>query len=86
MEPKPSFQTSGEALTAILERRDMGSPMGARTRKALRILFVLLGLFVLGSVAVGILGKKTSRPFQEEGTSLDPYGNRNNPYNPWGRR
>ena len=43
---------------------------------------ILLGLFVLVSVAIGVFGKKTERRFQEESQTLDPYGNRN----PWGRR
>ena len=83
MNPNPRYRTSAEALAAIVAPRTINSPMGDRTRKILRIVMVLLGLFVLGSVVVGVFGKKTERRFQEESQTIDPYGNRNFP---WGRR
>lgn len=83
MNPNPKYRTSAEALAAIVAPRTISSPMGDRTRKIVRIVMVLLGLFVLGSVVVGVFGKKTERRFQEESQTIDPYGNRNFP---WGRR
>mgnify|MGYP003379717521 CR=1 FL=1 len=83
MNPNPKYRTSAEALAAIVAPRIISSPMGDRTRKIVRIVMVLLGLFVLGSVVVGVFGKKTERRFQEESQTIDPYGNRNFP---WGRR
>ncbi len=85
MNPNPKYRTSAEALAAVVAPRIIASPMGERTRKIVRVLMVLIGLFVLGSVAVGVFGKKTQRPFQEESQTIDPYGNRNNSF-PWGRR
>ena len=83
MNPAPRFSSSSKALAAVVAPRSIGSPMSAKARKVVRVIMVLLGLFVLVTVAIGVLGKKTERRFQEESQTLDPYGNRNYP---WGRR
>jgi preprotein translocase subunit SecG len=84
MNSTPRFSSSAEALAAVVAPHVISSPMGTRARKIMRVVMVLLGLFVLGSVAVGIFGKKKTKGyFQEESQTFEPYSNHNNP---WGRR
>lgn len=83
MNPTPRFSSSAEALAAVVAPHTISSPLGTRARQVVRVVMILLGLFVLVSVAIGVFGKKTERRFQEESQTLDPYGNRNFP---WGRR
>lgn len=82
MNPSPEYHTSADALADVVAPGQIHSPLSERSRKALRVVMVLLGLFVLGAVAVGYLGQKTKKPFSEESNSLDPWGRGN----PWGRR
>ena len=77
------FNTSQEALDAVLRPGVIHSPLSGGSRKALRVVMILLGLFVLGAIVVGQFGKKVERQFQEEAPTRDPWGGRNNP---WGRR
>lgn len=77
------YNTSQEALDAVLRPGVINSPLSVGSRKALRVVMILLGLFVLGALVVGQFGKKVERKFQEEAPTSDPWGGRNNP---WGRR
>lgn len=81
MNPSPEYRTSAEALAAVLAPGTIQSPLGMKGRKAVRILLILLGLFVLGCVVLRSFGQKVERKFEEQQT-IDPWGNRN----PWGRR